>query len=452
MSTRHMSSPAEPEPVVAPPPAAAGHSTARRALGGSVWSTLGFGSAQAMRLGSNLILTRLLNPEDFGLMALTTSFLIGLTMFSDMGFGPSIQQSRRGDDQDFLDTAWSMKVIRGAILTVAALALAWPLSRFYDAPRLLPVLPVAAISLLIAGFNPTRIDSAARHLMLRRLTLLELAAQAIGIAMMIAAALATGSVWALVVGNLASAAALLVLTDRYLPGSRNRFAIEPAARAELMEFGKWIFASTICGFLLFQGDRLVLGRVLSLSELGIYNIALFLGTVPMLLGGAIAGRLLTPLHRQALHENTGPALVVRARRLLTAFLMTIAVVMALVGPVLIGLLYDPRYAASGTLLTIIALLQLPQIITLSYDYPALAAGDSRGFFFLQAARATIQMTATSIGAWWAGINGLFAGQFVAALLCYPLVARLARKHGAWDPAHDLAAASVAAACAAAIIP
>ena len=48
-------------------------------------------------------------------------------------------------------------------------------------------------------------------------------------------------------------------------------------------------------------------------------------------------------------------------------------------------------------------------------------------------------------------GGEVAGQFVAALLCYPLVARLARKHGAWDPAHDLAAASVAAACAAAII-
>ena len=71
------------------------------------------GIGQVMRLASNLILTRILSPEDFGLMALVTSFLIGLAMFSDMGFGPSIMQSKRGDDPVFLDTIWTLKIIRG---------------------------------------------------------------------------------------------------------------------------------------------------------------------------------------------------------------------------------------------------------------------------------------------------------------------------------------------------
>ena len=68
-----------------------------RALRGSAWIMLGYCSGQGFRLISNLILTRLLFPEAFGLMALIMVFIVGLTMFSDVGIGPSISQSKRGD-------------------------------------------------------------------------------------------------------------------------------------------------------------------------------------------------------------------------------------------------------------------------------------------------------------------------------------------------------------------
>lgn len=84
-------------------------SFASRALGSGAWSMANFGLGQIMRLASNLVLTRILSPDDFGLMALVGSFLIGLNMFSDMGLGPSIMQSKRGDDPAFLDTAWTKK-------------------------------------------------------------------------------------------------------------------------------------------------------------------------------------------------------------------------------------------------------------------------------------------------------------------------------------------------------
>ena len=69
-----------------------------RALRGSVLTVGGFGASQIFRLASNLILTRLLFPEAFGMMALIMVFLQGLAMFSDVGTGPAIMQSKRGDD------------------------------------------------------------------------------------------------------------------------------------------------------------------------------------------------------------------------------------------------------------------------------------------------------------------------------------------------------------------
>ena len=415
-----------------------GKGLASRALSGSIISTLGFGGGQAMRLASNLILTRILSPQDFGLMALVTSFLIGLTMFSDMGVGPSIQQSKRGDDPAFLDTAWTIKVIRGGILLAVALALALPLAWFYQAPRFAQVFPVAAISLLIAGFNPTRMDTAVRHLYLGRLTAIELASQGINIVVVVAAAWWLQSVWALVIGNVTGALVTLILTWTLLPGHRDRLRFEPAARHELVHFGKWIFLSTICGFLLFQGDRIILGRVLTLDQLGIYNIGQFLGTVPMMLGTAIAGRLFLPLYRQH-PPGESPAhfrTLAKARGAVAAFLILGVTILVIAGPQLVGLLYDPRYVTAGGMLVIIALLQMPQIIAVSYDFSALAAGDTRGVFVMQAIRAALYILLVASGAWQWGLAGVFAGQAAAFLLAYPAVVRLARKHHAWDLRHD----------------
>ena len=73
-----------------------------------------------MRLGSNLILTRLLVPEAFGTMALVNALVMGLTMFSDMGTGPAIQKCAHGDEPEFLDTVWSVQAIRGGVLWLVA--------------------------------------------------------------------------------------------------------------------------------------------------------------------------------------------------------------------------------------------------------------------------------------------------------------------------------------------
>ena len=424
-------------------------SLASRALGSGAWSMANFGLGQAMRLASNLILTRILSPEDFGLMTLVTSFLIGLTMFSDMGFGPSIMQSKRGDDPAFLDTIWTLKIIRGFVIFLVALVMAWPLAVFYDAPQFAWVFPAAASSLLIGGFLPTRIDSAARHLQLGRLTVIELCNQLIGVLLTIAAALILQSVWALVWGNVLGAVAQLVMFRLFLPGHRNHFRMEPEARAEVMKFGKWIFFSTICGFLLFQGDRIILGRVLTLDQLGIYNIGLFLATVPVMLGGAIAGRLFIPMYRQ--HPPGESAedwrILARTRAGLTALLLMVAVILAWVGPPLVGFLYDSRYHAAGGILVAIACIQMLQVIPISYEYSALAASDSRGFFVMQSTRAVIYTALVATGAWFYGLAGLLAGQALSQILCYPVTVWLARRHQAWDPRHDLIAIVLAFAAA-----
>src|SRR3954469_4128148 len=133
-------------------------------LRGSIWTMIDYGGTQAVRLGANLILWRLLFAEAFGLMALVNVVVQGLYMFSDVGIGPSIVQNKRGDDPDYLNTAWTIQAMRGTMLCLMACALAIPAARFYRQPQLTPLMLMVAITPLIQGFNSTNLATANRHL------------------------------------------------------------------------------------------------------------------------------------------------------------------------------------------------------------------------------------------------------------------------------------------------
>jgi O-antigen/teichoic acid export membrane protein len=428
-------------------PAAGGRSLFARAMRGSAITAGAYIASQVLRLASNLILTRLLFPEAFGLMALVTVVLVGLQMFSDTGISQAIARSPRGDDPDFLNTAWTVQVARGAILWLCALALAWPFAAVYDAPDLARLLPVAALSLVILGFNPTRIETANRHLMLGRVMLLDLAAQGAGMAAMVAFAWATGSVWALVWGTLLGALAKLIVMWALLPGAPNRLHWDAAAGRELLGFGKWIFLATICGFVVAQGDRLILGTYLTLEALGIYNIGYFVASFPWLLGSAVTARVMIPLYRDD-PPGAKAANAPRLRRLragLTAVLLVLLSILALGGVPIVGFLYSPAYAQAGAVVVLVACVQMPVIVGLTYDHAALAAGDSRRFFLLILLKAVAQTAAFVIGAEAGGLTGALVGQGLALTLMHGPNAWLAARHGVWDARHDAVAGAAAAA-------
>lgn len=422
-----------------------GGGLAARVLRGSAATVIGFGGSQFLRLASNLILTRLLVPEAFGLMTLVTLFIVGLKLFSDVGIGQSILRSPRGDDPLFLDTAWSLDLIRGVVLWVLACLLAVPVANFYDAPVLAQLIPVTATVLLIGGFEPTRVDTAARHMHLGRITAFELISQLCGIAVMIVLAWITRSVWALAVGQIVSSVVRLALMMRGLPGQGNRFRIDRSAVHELLSFGMWIFVSTVAGYVVSQGDKLVLSKFLTLEMLGIYNIGYFLAAVPVMLGGALVGRMMIPLYRERPPAESPEnfAKLQRFRFVLSGGLIAMALLLAFIGTWLVDLLYDPRYAAAGGVLVLLALAFLPQLIVQTYDQIALTVGDSRVFCVVTVARGILMLGCVAGGAALLGLQGAILGQALTYLLSYPMMAWLARRYGAWDPLHDLLMGGVA---------
>src|SRR4051812_14004421 len=107
------------------------------------WTTLGYGGVQVLRLLNNVILTRLLAPPIFGIMALVNSIRTGVELLSDVGIVQNIVSNPRGAEPNFQDTAWTLQVTRGIFLAILCLVLAAPLGGFFGSPDLARVLPLA---------------------------------------------------------------------------------------------------------------------------------------------------------------------------------------------------------------------------------------------------------------------------------------------------------------------
>ncbi len=415
-----------------------GGSLTARVMRSSALTLFGFGFSQGTRLLSNLILTRILFPEAFGLMALVTVLIVGLNMFSDVGIGPSIMQSKRGDDPAFLNTAFTIQIIRGVILFLLGCALAYPVSRFYGEDILFPMMAVASLQFMITGFTPMRKETAQRHLLLGRVTLLDAINQVISLAFILGLAVWMQSVWALVIGGLLGAVIGVVMYSLFLPGARNRLCWDKTAVHELIHFGKWIFLSTMFGFLFRQGDRLILGKFLSLDVFGIYIIGFFLGSFPMMLGTTIGQRLLIPVYRDRPPSESREnfAKLRKLRVMITLCVFFLLGITAFLGPWLVDFLYDDRYLSAGAIVVLIACCGFPQAIGMTYDAAALAGGDSKAYFLFSFIRAVFTIGGLLIGVSVGGLLGALVGQFLATLAVYPALVWLSVRFGVWDKLHD----------------
>src|SRR5277367_3534911 len=255
-----------------------------RALKGTYFIVVFYGIGMGLRFGSSIILTRLFAPELFGVMTLLTTIIVGLNLFSHIGFEDSVIQNSRGDDEPFINTAWSIQVLRGVALWLVMVILAWPVARFYD-PRLLWLLPLVGFGAVISGFSSPRLLSLSRHLGVGRLSLLELICQIVLYGVAIVWAYFNRTIWALVVARLAAELVRTLLSYRLVKnGVRPRFVLEREAVHSLLTFGRWILIGTALTFLANQSDRLILPKLLPKSTafqvLGVYGIAFALSDLP----------------------------------------------------------------------------------------------------------------------------------------------------------------------------
>ncbi|MBD2605307.1 oligosaccharide flippase family protein [Scytonema hofmannii FACHB-248] len=326
------------------------------AIRGAIWTIAGYGTNQVLRFGSNLILTRLLVPEYFGLMAVVNTLRIGIELFSDLGITQSIVNNKRGDEPAFLNTAWTLQIIRGCVLWLFCLLITLPVAKLYNDDRLLWLIPIVALSTLFDGFTSTTIPTLQRRMQLAKFSLFELILQVLGLSTLIVLVTLSPTIWALGVGVVLGAVYRMVGSHWLIPGYSNRFAWEGDAIQEIMSFGRWIFLATSVTFLNEQADRLILAKLLSFRLLGVYTIAYTLAGIPREIIKHLSYRVIFPTISNLLDlpRSSLRAKIIRQRRLILMGFAILIAVLVTVGDLVIAVLYDKRYAEATWMMPILS--------------------------------------------------------------------------------------------------
>ena len=385
----------------------------------------------AIQLGSNLVLTRLLLPEAFGLMAIVNFAVDSLRQVSSIGIQPAVIRSPNGAQSNFIHTAWAMQALRGVLLFVLGLALAYPLSVFYEEGRLAGLMAAASLGTLILGGQSINLATNARALHLERTVAIYAAARIVATATTIAYAYVYRDVWAIVVGVIAGNLLRVLLSHLALPGERFRLQWHAESAREILNFGKWILVSTLLSFVALRLDVAFLGRLLPLELLGVYSVGILVpGIIRKVASIGIQSVLMPALAE--VHRSTEATLsdaLDTGRRILLPLgtLFTVGCVSA--APAFFTLLYDERYADAAWIAQLAAIAFWFDFLQDSSGRALLVLGHSRGW----AAVVGIRMTATLVGVIGgysvAGLPGVLVGVGLGSACGYLSLCLALRKEG-----------------------
>jgi O-antigen/teichoic acid export membrane protein len=389
----------------------------QRALRASTWTLAGHGLSQAIRLAGNLVMTRLLVPEMFGVMTIAYTLLFGVNLLSDLGLSQNIVQHERGKDPQFLNTAWVVQILRGVLIgaVIGLLAFALhvgaglgllPAGSVYADPTLPYVIATLSVTAIISGFESTKMALARRDLRVAQITRIELSSQVIGTVCMVIWALGHRSIWALVAGGVVSTFARTWLTHAWLAGPRNRWTWHSESFREIVAFGKWVFLSSVLGFLALSGDRLLLGGLVGADTLGLYSIAyLIVNSIQSALSRLASGVAFPALSEVARERRDQlGSTYYRVRVPFDAATLFLAGALYAAGSVVVQLLYDQRYSGAGAMVEVLAITLLATRCELA-NQCFLALGKPRLVSLLHVVRAIVLFIAVPAGFTWYGLTG-----------------------------------------------
>jgi O-antigen/teichoic acid export membrane protein len=322
-------------------------------LRGSGWTLFSVGAGQILRFGKSLVLTRLLFPEAYGVMAIVWSVMYVLGMLSDAGLSAAAIRHPRAAEPDFLNTLWTMKIIRGVTLFAITCVIGYPVSVIYNMPDLAWLIPTAGSQMIIGGLNSTNVYSQQRSMVYGRVTMIDLSNDVVGLVVTMTWAYLHPGVGALVGGSIVCTLYYLICSHLLLPGIRNRLMIDRSAFKDLIHFGKWVLLSSTIYLVYSQGDRMILGRLFpDASTLGVYSIAIMISEI-------VSG-VINKLNSTVLYPALSSILNMERHEIRRVFYKTrLGIDLALLIPIsflmvfgadLVRLFYDSRYQEAGWIL------------------------------------------------------------------------------------------------------
>ncbi|MBN1788201.1 MAG: lipopolysaccharide biosynthesis protein [Sedimentisphaerales bacterium] len=328
--------------------------TARGARGGMV---LGVGLAveRTLRFVRHMILTRILAPEAFGVMAIILTASIIFETLSDVGVRQSVIHHKEGDKLEYINIAWWFQGLRGTILCLIGILLAPWIACFYEMPELRSLLRMAFLGLIFNGLMSPRTFVLEKRLQFGRFVFLTQGSGILGTFITVGLAFYLRNIWALVIGLVSETVIRCVMSFVLCP-FRPRLSIHRKSMNDLFRFGHAMFGLALLTVIVRQADIMVLGKVVSKDMLGLYYIALQLACQPVQLFERIVGGVLLPAFAEKQDNKESIRWVVLSiSRVVSLFSMPLLVFVIIYARPLLSIIYGARYGEVSVPFSILCL-------------------------------------------------------------------------------------------------
>lgn len=244
---------------------------AQRSRAGTLWSVVNSGAKHGMDLLVFLLLARWLAPEAFGLMALVSTAMVVAVTLAELGLTEALVQRKRLPGV-VVDTAFWLLLGAAGVLATALAVLAWPVSRAYGQPELLPLIWALCPLVIVVALNTVPQALMQRELRFRPLALRGMAGTLAGGAAGLGLAWLGADVWSLVAQQLVAGGVGLGLLWAQTDW-RPRWRFSRAAVRRLLGFGRHVLVTRCLNVVASKVDDAVIGLVLGPVALGAYAVA-----------------------------------------------------------------------------------------------------------------------------------------------------------------------------------
>lgn len=410
--------------------------------------------SQGLRIGLQFIsiitLARILTPEQFGLVAMVTAIIGIAEVFRDFGLSmaavqaPTLSRGQR-------DNLFWVNTLIGLILTGVTAALAPAIALLYGEPDLVPITQALSITFFLNGLSTQYRADLTRRLQFLKLNSAEIVGQGMGLAAGIAVGLLGWGFWALVVQQVvqaALAAVLLVSVARWVPG--------PYSRKESIRsfFG---YGMNLLGvYALAYGAKnlsgVIIGANLGAAQLGAYNRAYQLLTLPLAQLNAPSTRVALPVLSRVQSEPLRfDAFLIRGQSMLLHAVLAVFSVSAALASPLVAIVLGPQWGSVVPIFQILAIAGVAESAAYAAYWVFLARGLTRQHLYYAMVMRPLQIGLVIAGAPF-GLYGVVWGYTIGLVIAWPAsllylrilraapVGRMARSVGAITIAYVLAAA------------
>lgn len=319
-------------------------------------------SQQILVLIVNLILARILGPSDFGLVTLVTVTTGLLLTIVDLGFNAAIIQKDE-INENHLSTAFFFNLIMGLLLCLFLVTFSNTIASFFQKEAIGPMLQFFSLVLIIRAFISVQMALCDRHMDFRKITLISILALIAGTLCKIVLALNGFGAWSIVLGEFLNQFTLVIILWISSPWRPSLKRVNKQCFSDLFGFGSNIMFSNLIGSLSSKIDVMMIGKLVSSSQLGIYSMAYSISSVFPQQINAVVQRVMFPSFSRMQADNN---LLGEAYCKLSKFLSIIGVPalvgLVVVAPEFVNLVLSPKWSSSIPILQILCFYAMTNVM------------------------------------------------------------------------------------------